>query len=94
MFEFSLHVNAISWNLHTFYMTCVYSGFCYVEANSYTFSFFVIFSVIVHKMISKSVLNLEFALNLGKKNSMTCEKFRKTEGKKYIEIKKETGVQI
>ena len=46
------------------------------------YSFSVILSVIVHKLISKSGLNLEFALSLGEKNSMADEKLRKKKKKK------------
>ena len=63
-------------------MTYVYSGIRSIGAKSHMYSCSVILSVIVHKLISKSVLNLEFALSLGEKNSMAYEKFKKKKKKK------------
>ena len=63
-------------------MTYMYSGIRSIGAKSHMYSFSVILSVIVHKLISKSGLNLEFALSLGEKNSMADEKLKKKKKKK------------
>ena len=77
-------------------LTCVYFRFCYIEVNLRRSFFSVILSVIMYKMISKSVLNLEFVLSLGEKNSMTYEKLIKKywrKRKKYIKKKKSSKLK-
>ena len=83
----------------TLYMTYSYSGMCYIEANLRISSFSVILSVIVHKLISKSGLNLEFVLSLGEKNSMAYVRLKRKKKKKnpiwYEGVEKnEKGVEV
>ena len=87
IFEFGLHVNVISWNfwhlLHGWTIWLAHILDFVTLSPIYVFLFFLsFFSVIVHKMISKIMLNMEFVLNLGERMYyMTFEKLRNVGGK-------------